>query len=151
MTDQTLAGQLAIRELNAAYADAVNRRDAVAWSSVWARDGRWFFLGEWIEDRDAIVARWQDAMSGFPVVYHQITSEQIAVSGDTARSRVYLAEEVVTAEQLCLRFIGVYNDVCTRLDEGWRYKSRRFDLIYQGPGSLNPEGWLGYAQQEADS
>jgi hypothetical protein len=151
MTDHTLADQLAIRELNAAYADAVNRRDAVAWSSVWARDGRWFFLGEWIEDRDAIVARWQDAMSGFPVVYHQITSEQIAVSGDTAKSRVYLAEEVVTAEQLCLRFIGVYNDVCTRLDEGWRYKSRRFDLIYQGPGSLNPEGWLGYSQLETDS
>ena len=151
MTDHTLADQLAIRELNAAYADAVNRRDAVAWSSVWARDGRWFFLGEWIEDRDAIVARWQEAMSGFPVVYHQITSEQIAVSGDMAKSRVYLAEEIVTAEQLCLRFIGVYNDVCTRLDEGWRYKSRRFDLIYQGPGSLNPEGWLGYSQLETDS
>ena len=151
MTDHTLADQLAIRELNAAYADAVNRRDAVAWSSVWARDGRWFFLGEWIEDRDAIVARWQDAMSGVPVVYHQITSEQIAVSGDMAKSRVYLAEEIVTAEQLCLRFIGVYNDVCTRLDEGWRYKSRRFDLIYQGPGSLNPEGWLGYSQLETDS
>ena len=151
MTDQTLFDQLAIRELNAASADAVMRRDAAAWSTVWARDGRWFFLGEWIEGRDAIVKRWQDAMSGFPVVYHQITSEQIAVSGDTAKSRVYLAEEVITAEQLCLRFIGVYNDVCTRLDAGWRYKSRHFDLIYQGPGSLNLEGWLGYSQQSADS
>jgi len=92
MNAKTLTDQIAIRELNAAYADAVIRRDAAAWSATWARDGRWYFLGEWIEGRDSIVARWQDAMNGFPVVFHQITSEQIAVSGDTAKSRVYLTE-----------------------------------------------------------
>ena len=146
MTVPVLEDQIAIRELNAAYVDAVMRRDASAMSSVWAPDGRWFFLGQWIEGRDNIMARWQKAMNGFPVVCHQMTSEQISVSGDEARSRIYLVEEVVTTDQKPLKFVGVYNDVCTRLHEGWRYASRRFDLIYQGPGSLNPEGWLGYAQ-----
>jgi len=145
MTEKNLLDQMAVRELNAAYADAVMRRDPDAWSSLWVEDGRWYFLGEWIEGRENIVGRWRDAMSGFPVVFHQITSEQITVSGDSAQSRVYLAEEVVTTEQVSLRFIGVYNDICTCLDEGWRYRSRRFDLIYQGPGGLDPEGWLGYA------
>ena len=144
MTDATLEDQLAVRELNAAYVDAVMRRDTNAMSSVWAPDGRWFFLGQWIEGREHIMARWQKAMNGFPVVCHQITSEQISVSGDEARSRVYLVEEVVTTEQKPLKFVGVYNDVCIRLDEGWRYASRRFDLMYQGPGSLKAEGWLGY-------
>jgi len=148
MTCQSLADEMAIRALNAAYADAVMRRDAAAWSSLWAHDGRWFFLGKWIEGRDNILARWQDAINGFPIICHHITSEQVAVSGDQAKSRVYLAEEVVTLKQLSLRFIGVYNDICTRLDEGWRYSSRRFDLIYQGPGSLKPEGWLGYTPQD---
>jgi len=143
MINQTPADELAIRELNAAYADAVMRRDPEAWSALWAEDSRWYFLGEWIEGRDNILARWRDAMSGFPVVFHQITSEQIAVSGDTATSRVYLAEEVITTGQLSLRFIGVYDDICKRLDEGWRYRSRRFALIYQGPGSLVSEGWQG--------
>lgn len=144
MTNPAWADQIAIRELNAAYADAVIRRDADAWSSLWAPNGRWYFLGEWIEGRDNIRARWQDTMSGFPIVHHHITSEQTTVFGDEARSRVYLAEEVVTTESASLRFLGVYNDICIRLDEGWRYGSRRFDLLYQGPGSLNPEGWSGY-------
>lgn len=146
MNNQTFTDQLAIRTLNAAYADAVIRRDAAAWSATWAPDGRWYFLGEWIEGRDEIVARWQGAMKGFPIVFHQVTSEQIEVSGDTARSRVYLTEEVVTTEQHALRFIGVYNDICVCRDARWCYQERRFDLVYQGPGSLAPEGWLGYSE-----
>jgi len=149
MPDSRLADQIAIRELNAAYVDAVMRRDADAMSAVWAPHGRWYFLGQWIEGRDNIMARWKKAMNGFPVVCHQMTSEQISVSGDKARSRVYLVEEVITSEQKPLKFVGVYNDVCTRLGEGWRYASRRFDLIYQGPGSLVPKGWLGYSGQES--
>lgn len=149
MTNPTSADQIAIRELNAAYADAVIRRDADAWSSLWAPDGRWYFLGEWIVGRDAIRARWMDAMRGFPIVFHQITSEQITVLGDEARSRVYLAEEVVTTEHASLRFVGVYTDTCIRLAEGWRYASRSFGLLYQGPGSLDPDGWLGYPQGES--
>lgn len=149
MTDRMLADQIAIRELNAAYVDAVMRRDGTAMSSVWAPDGRWYFLGEWIEGRDAIIARWQNAMDGFPVVCHQMISEQISVSGDEAHSRVYLVEEVVTADQRPLKFVGVYNDICTRLEDGWHYSSRRFDLIYQGQGSLNPKGWQGYPGPDA--
>lgn len=145
MPDRELADQIAVRELNAAYVDAVMRRDAEAMASVWASDGRWYFLGEWIEGLENIIARWRKAMDGFPVVCHQLISEQISVSGNEAHSRVYLAEEVVTADQQPLKFVGVYNDVCTRLEDGWRYASRRFDLIYQGPGSLNPKGWQGYA------
>jgi ketosteroid isomerase-like protein len=149
VTDQELTDQIAIRELNATYVDAVMRRSASAMSSVWARDGRWYFLGKWIVGRDQILARWQKAMSGFPVVFHQMTSEQISVSGDGAQSRVYLVEEVITKDHQVVKFLGVYNDVCTRLDEGWRYSSRRFDLIYQGPGSLKAEGWLGYPKPDS--
>ena len=149
MTDRELVDLIAVRELNATYVDAVMRRDAGAMASVWARDGRWYFLGEWIVGREAILSRWQEAMNGFPIVCHQMTSEQISVSGNEAHSRVYLVEEVVTMEQRPLKFVGVYNDVCTRLEVGWRYASRRFDLIYQGPGSLNPKGWQGYPQLNA--
>lgn len=148
MTDREQADLMAIRELNAAYVDAVMRRDAGAMAAVWASDGRWYFLGNWIVGRDAILARWQEAMNGFPVVCHQMTSQQISVSGIEAHSRVYLVEEVVTKEQRALKFVGVYNDVCKRLEDGWRYASRRFDLIYQGPGSLNQKGWLGYPPLE---
>lgn len=141
---------LAIGQLNARYCDAVMRRDSSAWRSLWHRDGRWYFLGEWLEGRDAVVARWEAAMAGFPVVYHRINSETIDVSGDEATGRVYLEEEVVTADGDALRFIGVYNDRYTREGGGWLYLSRRFDLVYQGPGTLRRKGWAGYPATTAD-
>lgn len=135
---------LAVSQLNARYCDAVMRRDSDAWRSLWHKNGRWYFLGECLQGQDAIVARWEAAMAGFPVVYHQINSEIIDASNDEATCRVYIDEEIVTADGNALRFIGVYNDHCVKEGHNWLYLSRRFDLIYQGPGALNRAGWLGY-------
>lgn len=147
---QITLNTLAVSQLNARYCDAVMRRDSDAWRSLWHRNGRWFFLGEWLEGQDAVVARWEEAMSGFPVVYHQINSEIINASDDEASSRVYIDEEIVTADGDSLRFIGVYNDHCVKEDNNWLYLTRRFDLIYQGPGALVDKGWLGYSANTID-
>jgi hypothetical protein len=141
---------LAVSQLNARYCDAVMRRDSAAWRSLWHSKSRWYFLGECLEGPDAIVARWEAAMAGFPVVYHQINSEIIDASKDEATSRVYIDEEIVTTDGQSLRFVGVYNDRCVREGDKWLYLSRRFDLIYQGPGSINRSGWLGYPENNND-
>jgi hypothetical protein len=135
---------LAVSQLNARYCDAVIRRDSDAWRSLWHSKGRWYFLSECLEGRDAIVERWEAAMSGFPVVYHQINSEIINASNTDASSRVYIDEEIITDDGDPLRFIGVYNDHCVKEGDNWLYLSRRFDLIYQGPGVLSRDGWMGY-------
>jgi len=147
---QTSLETLAVSQLNARYCDAVMRRDTGAWRKLWHRDSRWYFLGEWLEGQDAIVARWEAAMAGFPVVYHQINSEIINASKDEASSRVYIDEEIVTADGDALRFIGVYNDKCVREGSDWLYLSRRFDLMYQGPGALRQAGWMGYPASDTD-
>jgi len=143
MTEYSLE-TLAVSQLNARYCDAVMRRDSNAWRKLWHAKARWYFLGEWLQGQDAIVARWEAAMSGFPVVYHLINSEIIDATTDQATSRVYIDEEIVTADGTPLRFIGVYNDHCVKQGDNWLYRSRRFDLMYQGPGALNRKGWLGY-------
>jgi len=147
---QITLNTLAVSQLNARYCDAVMRRDSDAWRSLWHRKSRWFFLGEWLEGQDAVVARWEEAMSGFPVVYHQINSEIIDATNDEASSRVYIDEEIVTADGDSLRFIGVYNDHCVKEDNNWLYLTRRFDLIYQGPGALQDKGWMGYPANTVD-
>jgi len=147
---QNVLETLAVSQLNARYCDAVMRRDSDAWRSLWHRKSRWYFLGEWIEGQDAIVERWEAAMSGFPVVYHQINSEMIDASKDEATSRVYIDEEIVTADGDALHFIGVYNDHCVRQGNNWLYLLRRFDLIYQGPGALSQNGWIGYPTNTND-
>lgn len=133
----------AIERLNADYCDAVLRRDAGDWGALWRDDARWFFLGEWLEGNAAIVERWTAAMTGFPVVLHKIISQQINAEGDQGEGRVYLEEEIVTAEGDSLRFVGVYHDRYQLSGDRWRYASRRFDLIYQGPGAIIPTGWIG--------
>ena len=144
MSDTGIADELAIRRLNADYCDAIMRRDADAWGSTWADDGRWFLTDEPTEGRDNLVATWLATMEGFPVVFHQVTNEQIDVSGDTATQRVYVNEELITADGQALRFVGVYNDELKRTSQGWRYASRRFGVLYQGPGALVEDGWMGY-------
>ena len=144
MSDNTTADELAIRRLNADYCDAIMRRDPEAWGATWADDGQWFLTDEPTQGRDNLVAQWLATMEGFPVVFHQVTNEQIDVSGDSARQRVYVNEELVMADGQALRFVGVYNDECIRTPQGWRYASRRFGILYQGPGALVSDGWMGY-------
>ena len=111
MSDQATADELSIRRLNADYCDAIMRRDADAWGATWADDGQWFLTDEPTQGRDNLVAQWLATMEGFPVVFHQVTNEQIDVSGDSARQRVYVNEELVMADGQALRFVGVYNEV----------------------------------------
>jgi uncharacterized protein (TIGR02246 family) len=144
MSDQATADELAIKRLNADYCDAILRRDAQAWGATWADDATWVLMGEPTQGRDNIVAQWLATMEGFPVVFHQVTNEQIDIAGDTATQRVYLNEELITADQQALRFVGVYNDECIRTPQGWRYASRSFGVLYQGPGALIADGWMGY-------
>lgn len=149
MTQITL-DTLAISQLNARYCDAVLRRDSDAWRSLWHREARWYFLGDCLEGQDAVVARWEAALSGFPAVYHQVSSEIINVSNNEANCRVYIDEEIITSDGNPMRFIGVYNDQCIKQDGNWLYLSRRFDLIHQGAGALSQKGWLGYPANSND-
>jgi hypothetical protein len=135
----------AVRKLNAYYCDAVMRRDGELWRSLWHTDARWFFLGEWIEGREAIFSRWQQAMAGFPVVYHRASGEIIDVNGEAAHTRVYVDEQIIDAKGNALHIVGVYNDDVVLHNGKWLYASRHFSLIYQGEGTLVQEGWLGYS------
>jgi len=138
------AEELAIRNLEAQYCDAVIRRDANAWKSTWAEDSVWEFMGQLIEGRDNIAAFWKKAMDGFPMIIHQYFSGGIKIDGDQATCRWYILEAVSDINGESKQFFGIYNDVCVKSEKGWLFMKRRFDLIYQGPGLLDAAGWQGY-------
>ena len=58
----TLADELAIRDLISRYADAVNRYDGSDWSATWAEDARWYFLDAVHEGRATILELWSSVM-----------------------------------------------------------------------------------------
>jgi hypothetical protein len=141
-----LADELAIRNLEARYCDAVIRRDADAWESTWAEDSVWEFMGQNIEGRDNILTFWKQAMDGFPMIIHQYFSGGLEINGDQASCRWYILETVLDIKRKSKQFFGVYNDDCVRIENDWFFMKRRFDLIYQGAGLLDAAGWQGYPQ-----
>ena len=141
-----LSDELALRNLEARYCDAVIRRDADAWGSTWAADGVWEFMGQVIEGRENILSFWKQAMDGFPMIIHHYFSGGLKIDGDQATCRWYILETVRDINGESKQFFGVYNDTCIKSDGGWLFKKRCFDLIYQGTALLDAAGWQGYPQ-----
>ena len=121
--------RLAIRELAETYGDGVVRHDAETWSSVWADDAHWDFMGMQIDGREAIVALWNQAMSGLDAVSFQCVPASIEVSGDTATGRVQ-TQEVLKLKDGTTRMIGgLYTDTLVKREGRWVYASRAFRIV----------------------
>ncbi|MBB3939180.1 uncharacterized protein (TIGR02246 family) [Novosphingobium fluoreni] len=130
--------RLAIRELLEAYADAVTRNDAEAWSATFAEDAEWA-LPDYPEigtthGKAAIVAMWKEAMKQYPGIMFEAWPGSIKVQGDHATMRSYTAE-VYDQGEMTVRDRGVYEDTCVKQDGRWLFKSRSFRKLHrqQGP------------------
>ena len=128
--------ELAIRSLVARYADAVNRGDAHAWGENWAEDGVWEIFGNPIQGRDAVVAAWSGAMAGFEFVVHLVHSGLVEVGDGSATGRWVLSELGRTTSGERMLLAALYHDAYRREPAGWRFASRRLEVLYQGPPDL---------------
>ncbi|WP_373488597.1 SgcJ/EcaC family oxidoreductase [Blastomonas sp.] len=124
-----LEDQIAIRALIDSYTDAVFRRDANAWGATWADDAQWGLMGTQVRGREAIVALWLQAMSGFPFVAFFAQVGSIAIDGDRATGRVYTHEFLELADGSISHPIGLYNDIYARTADGWRFAERHFSIL----------------------
>ena len=128
---QAVADELAIRQLVAAYADAVNRRDESLWASTWAEDGVWDLRGNVVEGREAVVALWNTAMGGFSFVAQLVYQGTLEIDGDRATGRWYLSEHLRPVDAETGRFtIGSYADEYTRVGGEWKFARRSYDVLY---------------------
>lgn len=131
-----VADELAIRDLVARYSDAVIRNDAEAWAATWAEDATWKVGPNESRGRDAIVATWKDLMGSFGEVRQLAHQGLIRIEGDRATGRWTMSELGWPKRGEPSVLIGVYRDECARIDGGWRFTSRRFDILYVGPPDL---------------
>lgn len=126
--------RLAIRELLEAYADAVTRNDAEAWSATFADDAEWS-LPDYPEigtthGKAAIVAMWVEAMKQYPGIMFKAWPGSIEVEGSEARMRSYTAE-VYDQEDQTVRDQGVYEDTCVKIGDRWLFRSRSFRKLHR--------------------
>jgi ketosteroid isomerase-like protein len=131
---------VAIHRLQAAYADAVTRRD---WDSVRAlfepdavvnldtRTRKPFALG----GPDALVDFIEDAIRRFTFFELTLLNTTVEVDGDDATGRVYLCEVRADADGTWSEAYGLYRDAYRRRDGAWRIADRRYSsLARRGPG-----------------
>ncbi|MDJ0877270.1 MAG: nuclear transport factor 2 family protein [Halieaceae bacterium] len=129
--------ELAIRDLNARYIDAVNRYNADDWIATWSPTATWDLMGHVVEGSEAILQTWQGAMSGFEMVVMMLSSGTIQVESEKATGRWYLTEHLNPKDGDANMTLGVYNDEYALEDGRWVFTRRSYNVIYQGPQNLS--------------
>ncbi len=129
--------ELAIRDLNARYIDAVHRGDGASWQATWAEDGCWRIFGTEFVGRARIVEIWLGAMAQFDLVNMALTSGTLAQDGAGVRGRWYVTEHLRAKDGSGRMVFGVYQDRYERRDGEWRFKERSYHVIYQGACDLS--------------
>ena len=136
-----LADRMQVRELIESYADAVTRRDAETWASLWAEDARWSLpnlgAGYELSGRDRIASAWVAMMEQYhgpaerpwPILFVS-TIGGIEVAGDRAEVRSYSAETFADGSGRTIHLRGEYRDVVVREPDGaWRFAERAWRLM----------------------
>ena len=119
--------ELAIRSLAAAYADAVNRRDADGMAAVLAPDAMIEKpgYGDPVQGREKILKRYLRLQRERSFLCQMIHSGVVCIEGDKATARWWFSETKQVAESgIWMTMIGVYQDEVARRSEGWRFVRR---------------------------
>lgn len=137
MDDAAVRDELAIRNLVARYADAVNRRDEAAWADTWAEAGEWSLLGRAAQGREAARELLAEFLAGLSLVVQVPASGVVRVQGDRATGRWTITEQGKLANGNAFLSLAAYDDEYERGAGEWRFASRRLTLFYMGPPDLS--------------
>ena len=125
--------ELAIRNLLARYGDAVCRRDASAWIATWAPDCTWDLgRGRVTRGREATLALWRASIAKYPWVAQLPASGVVELIDGQVRGSWYVLELNRLPDGSGVMHLGHYRDSYVRTEDGWRFGTRKFHLVYRG-------------------
>ena len=123
---------IAIADIVARYADAVNARDAGAWGATWAEQCTWALGPDRVlHGRDEVVTFWRAAMASFESVVQVVGHGHAREEGGGAVGSWMLFEvnRRAGADGIVL---GCYRDRYVQCEGGWLFAERRFATMYRG-------------------
>lgn len=129
---QKLEDEAAIRDLAAAFADAVTRNDKAALSAVWSTDGI-FTIGDpipktckGVEEIMAFISKLRDDKEFFVQFVH---SGLVVVEGNHATAE-WLVEEVGKGGEKYYHNYCSCSDLIEKIDGKWLFAERTFRFLY---------------------
>lgn len=129
--------EIALRNLMATYVDAVNRSDATQWIGTWAEGASWNLLGTPVSGKENILGLWQQMMGGFEFALMLPSSCLFSIDGDNAQGHWYLHEYTRDRDGNCMTILSRYDDTYVKEAGAWKFKSRSYRFIYNGPADLS--------------
>jgi len=132
-SEQASIDELAVRQLAAAYSDAVNRGSVEDMAATYADDGVLSAFGAPdVVGRANILATFKEMYSGYRWIFQMTHSGTIEIVGDQAWSRWWVSEQSQSNSGKGGEFLGVYQDRVIRTAEGWRFAQRILQGVYLG-------------------
>lgn len=124
-----LGAQIEVRNLVAAYADAVNTFDEQRWAQTWHPDAVWDLGRGRVEGRTAIVDLWRSAMGSFDHVIQMVAHGTVSSDGTSGRWTIW---ELGRKDGRNTLVVGCYRDRYERGEQGWQFAERSFTATYRG-------------------
>jgi uncharacterized protein (TIGR02246 family) len=127
----------AIRQLHARCADAVWRKDGVAFADCFVEDGEWIIAGVHARGRAQIAAEFETFLNANERVLMQFGTPILSLDDRSAHGRTYITETIKTVDGRAMTTIGAYYEQFALTGGGWRFTKREFDLHYFGAPDLS--------------
>jgi len=137
MTMSDLADEQAIRNLTAAYTDAINRFDIDDIAHVYDEHAAFTLLDRpTVVGRPAILEVLRATAARYQMIMQLIHSGIVQLDGDRARARWQITELQIPIEGRPRFVAGRYEDEHVRTTDGWRFTHRTFTARYIGETDL---------------
>lgn len=138
-THHKLIDDLAIRDLNARYTDAVNQYNPLHWINCWTDDARWNLMGTRVTGKENILSLWQQLMSDFEFALIMPSSSLFTLNPDLpdrASGHSYQHEYTRDKAGNGHTLLGRYLDEYRKIDDEWYFQTREYQILYRGNSDL---------------
>ena len=134
-----VALEFCVRQLQAKCVDAVWRKDADAFASLFTPDGVWKVAGLSMAGRTAIASGFRELTAVNERVLMRFATPIIAWDGESASARTYTIENVKRLDGQAMSSIGIYYERFALEGADWNFAWRHFDFCYFGPPDLSAD------------
>ena len=143
-----LLAESGIRQLYARYADAIWRKDIVAFGECFTEDAVWKIVGRTVSGRTEITSFFEMSLVPSERVMMWVGIPLLDIDNGAATGRTQVTELIKRKGGSSRRTLAIYYDRFVEAAALWRFAWHHFNLCYLGPTDLSG-GYLDWMEYGA--